>query len=456
MRRLEFPQDFVWGAATSAYQIEGAWNEDGKGESIWDRFSHTPGNIYQGQNGDVACDHYHRWREDIALMKEFGLPAYRFSVAWTRILPQGRGTANQSGLDFYSRLVDGLLEAGITPYVNLYHWDLPQALQDQGGWPVRETAEAFVEYVDAISRRLGDRVRHWVTFNEPTCSGLLGYQAGMHAPGISDWQQALAAIHHLLLAHGWGMQQVRSNLRKAEIGLVIDPIPSEPASNSAADYQSYRWFDGYHNRWFTDPLFGRRYPADIQAEHVRRGHLPEQGLPFLQPGDYAVIAQPMDFIGLNYYRREVLSAEGEERGGTPEPTREPDENHTEMGWEIYPPGLYELIMNVYTQYRPPKIYITENGASYSDGPAADGRVHDERRIRYLREHLQATHQAIQGGAPVAGYFLWSWMDNFEWAQGYSQRFGIVYVDFETMERLPKDSAHWYSQVIKDNAVAVES
>lgn len=452
MERLVFPHGFTWGAATSAYQIEGAWDEDGKGESIWDRFSHTPGNIANGETGDVACDHYHRWREDIRLMQALGLPAYRFSVAWTRVLPHGRGQVNQAGLDFYSRLVDGLLEAGITPYLNLYHWDLPQALQDQGGWPVRATAEAYVEYADVVSRRLGDRVRSWMTFNEPTCSGLLGYQTGRHAPGICDWQQALAAIHHLLLAHGWGVQQLRSNLPGAEVGIVIDPIPSEPASASPEDYQAYRWFDCYHNRWYLNPLYGRRYPADILAEHIRRGHLPPGGLPFVQEGDFEAIAEPTDFIGLNYYRRELLSAGPAGQDGTPDPTHDPDERHTEMGWEIYPPGLFELIMNIYTQYRPQKIYVTENGASYSDGPGADGRVHDRRRIDYLRAHLQAVHQAVQAGAPVAGYFAWSLMDNFEWALGYSQRFGLVYVDFDTRQRLPKESARWFSQVIQANAL----
>lgn len=450
MSKMDFPQDFVWGAATSAYQIEGAWNEDGKGASIWDRYSHTPGNVHAGDTGDVACDHYHRWSEDIDLMKEIGLRAYRFSTAWTRILPEGRGRVNQPGLDFYSRLVDGLLEAGIQPYVALYHWDLPQVLQDQGGWPVRATAEAFAEYVDAVSRRLGDRVKHWVTFNEPTCSSLLGYQAGIHAPGVCDWTQALGAAHHLLLAHGLGMQVVRANVPQAEAGMVIDPIPAEPATGTPADYALYRWFDGYHNRWFLDPLFGRQYPADILEEHVRRGHLVSLEPDFLLPGDYDTIAEPMDFLGLNYYRRAVMDAAEADRGGVEEPTEDPDADHTEMGWEIYPQGLFELIMNVYTEYRPPKILITENGASFSDGPGPDGRVHDERRIQYLHGHIAAVQRAILNGAPVTGYFVWSLLDNFEWSRGFSQRFGIIYVDFDTQLRLPKDSAVWYSHVIEEN------
>jgi beta-glucosidase len=455
MSKLVFPQGFVWGAATSAYQIEGAWDVDGKGESIWDRYSHTPGNIYGGDTGDLACDHYHRWPEDIDLMKEIGLNAYRFSTAWTRILPEGCGKANQHGLDFYSRLVDSLLDAGIQPYVTLYHWDLPQTLHDQGGWPARATAQAFAEYVDTISRTLGDRVKHWVTFNEPTCTSLLGYQSGQHAPGICDWSQALAAAHHLLLAHGLGVQALRSNVPQAEAGMVIDPIPAQPATEDPADYALYRWFDGYHNRWFLDPLFGRQYPADILTEFVRRGHLASPEPDFLQPGDYEVIAAPMDFIGLNYYRRAVLDAAEPDRGGMGDPTQNPDGDHTEMGWEIYPQGLFELIMNVYTEYRPQNILITENGASYSDGPGPDGRVHDERRIHYLHGHIAAVQRAIQHGAPVGGYFVWSLLDNFEWSLGFSQRFGIIYVDFESQLRLPKDSAVWYSRVIEENSLPEE-
>jgi beta-glucosidase len=452
MKTHTFPQNFIWGAAASAYQIEGGWNEDGKGESIWDRFSHTPGKILNGDTGDIACDFYHRWPEDIRLMKEIGLQAFRFSIAWTRVLPAGRGKINPAGLDFYSRLVDGLLEAGIVPCVALYHWDLPQALQEMGGWPARSTAEAFAEYTDVVTRSLGDRAKYWVTFNEPTCSGLLGYQMGIHAPGICDWGQSLAAIHHLLLAHGMALQVIRNNAPQSQAGIVIDPIPCQPATPAAEDYAAYRWFDGYHNRWFMDPLYGRHYPADILAEHVQRGNLSSSDLPFLQPGDYEIIATPTDFIGLNYYRREVLSGKVDDRGGTSEPLDQPDEQHTKMGWEIYPQGLLELILNVYTEYRPAKILITENGASYSDGPAPDGRVHDQRRIAYLQGHIQAIHKAIEFGAPVEGYFVWSLLDNFEWSLGYSQRFGIVYVDYDTQLRLPKDSAIWYSQVIRQNGL----
>jgi beta-glucosidase len=296
-------------------------------------------------------------------------------------------------------------------------------------------------------------VKSWTTHNEPTCAGLLGYQMGIHAPGICDWGQSLAAIHHLLLSHGLAVQAVRANTPDAEAGIVIDPIPAEPASYSSEDYSAYRWLDGHHNRWFLDPIYGRMYPTDILEEHAQRGNLSSGKLDFVRAGDYATIATPTDFIGLNYYRRTVVSSQSADEAGISTPTSTPDEKHTEMGWEIYPAGLMELIMNIHTEYRPKKILVTENGASYSDGPAEDGRVHDERRIRYLRDHLTAVHQAIQMGAPVAGYFVWSLLDNFEWAQGYSQRFGIVYVDFETQLRLPKDSAIWYNQVIRENGLS---
>jgi beta-glucosidase len=450
--RLAFPQGFIWGAATSAYQVEGAWNEDGKGESIWDRFSHTPGKVLNGETGNVACDHYHRWQQDIALMQSMGLQAYRFSTAWTRILPDGRGRVNQAGLDFYSRLVDGLLEASITPVVNLYHWDLPQALQDQGGWPARATAEAYAEYANVVSGALGDRVMRWITHNEITCAGLLGYHQGVHAPGIQDGYQALAATHHLLLSHGLGVQVLRSNVPQAEITFVIDPVPAEPATDSPEDYQAYRWFDGYHNRWFLDPLYGRGYPADAVADHIRMGNLPAGGPDYIQPGDMKVIATSFDAFGINYYRRAVLSAASGADTGNPEPSSQPDAGHTEMGWEIYPQGIFDVIMQVHLTYRPPKIYVTENGASYSDGPGPDGHVRDERRTRYLHDHIAQVQRAITCGAPVAGYFAWSLMDNFEWALGYAQRFGLIWVDFQTQQRILKDSVHWYTQVIRANAV----
>jgi beta-glucosidase len=451
---LTFPENFIWGVATSAYQIEGAWTEDGKGESIWDRFAHTPGKIEDSSNGDVACDHYHRWSQDIVLMKSLNIQSYRFSITWPRILPQGRGQVNQAGLDFYSRLVDGLLEAGITPFVTLYHWDLPQALQDEGGWPVRSTAEAFVEYSEVVSRHLGDRVKHWITHNEPWCISFLSHQIGEHAPGWQDWPAAIRTAHHVLLSHGWAVPVIRRNSPAAEVGITLNFTPAEPASPSPADFQLYRRFDGYFHRWFTDPLYGRHYPADMVADYIAQNYLPPEGMTFVEAGDLQAIAVPTDFLGVNYYTRAVMRDEE-----TPDNLPQivfpaPQAEGTEMGWEIYPEGLYHLLNRLHFEYRPPKLYVTENGASYSDGPDAQGRIKDQRRLDYLRLHLAACHRAIQNGVPLAGYFEWSLMDNFEWAKGYTQRFGIVWVDYQTQERIPKDSALWYREVIGRNGFEV--
>ena len=457
MTNLQFPPSFVWGTATSSYQIEGAAHEDGCGESIWDRFSHTPGKIEDGSTGDVACDHYHRWRDDIELMKELGLQAYRFSIAWPRILPEGRGRVNQAGLDFYDRLVDGLLEKGITPFATLYHWDLPQVLQDQGGWPARATAEAFVEYADVVSRALGDRVKHWITHNEPWCASMLSYQIGEHAPGLHDWPAALAAAHHLLLSHGWAVPVLRGNSPDSEVGITLNFTVATPASSSDEDEAAARVFDGYFNRWFVDPLYRGAYPDDMIGQYTREGHLPASGPPFVHARDMEAIAAPIDFLGVNYYTRAVISKAMLEMGeNMPEALPDmPGVERTEMGWEVYPQGLHDLLLRLHTGYNPSKLYITENGVSYSDGPGADGRIHDERRTRYLRDHFAASKRAIDEGVPLAGYFVWSLMDNFEWAKGYTQRFGIVWVDYETQQRVPKDSALWYRQVIEDNALNYE-
>lgn len=452
MSRLQFPAKFLWGSATSSYQIEGAWQEDGKGESIWDRFAHTPGKIIDGSNGDIACDHYHRWRDDIALMKELGLQAYRFSIAWPRILPQGVGAVNQKGIDFYSRLVDGLLEANITPFATLYHWDLPQAIQERGGWPTRFAAEAFVEYTDAITRALGDRVKHWITHNEPWCAGLLSHQIGEHAPGWRDWYAGLAASHHLLLSHGWAVPVIRRNSPDAEVGVTLNLYPVTTAVRTPENLNAVRLYDGYFNRWFLDPIYGRRYPADMIEAYRKAGLLPAGGPDFVVEGDFEAIAAYTDFLGVNYYSRSVVKADPE---GGPFPVGD-DENstleRTDMGWEVYPQGLYELLCRLHFEYQPTKIYITENGASYADAPGADGKVHDTRRRDYLRGHFIKAHEAIATGVPLAGYFVWSLMDNFEWARGYTERFGIVWVDYETQARIPKESARWLQQVIAQNAV----
>lgn len=448
---LAFPEDFVWGTATSSYQIEGAWQADGKGESIWDRFSHTPGKIRDGSNGDVACMHYTRWPEDIQLMKDLGLHAYRFSISWPRILPEGVGAVNQRGLDFYSRLVDGLLEAGITPFATLYHWDLPQTLQDHGGWPVRNTAAAFAEYADVVSRHLGDRVKNWITHNEPWCISFLSYQAGGHAPGLQDWPSAFRAAHHVLLSHGMATPIIRQNSPDAEVGITLNFTYSQPASNSEADLAAARRFDGNFNRWFLDPVFGRHYPADMVAAYETAGYLPD-GLDFVELGDYEAMAVPMDFLGVNYYTRAVLRDEDAPDNDPVLVERDPVEVRTEMDWDIFPQGLYELLCRVRYDYGAPKIYITENGASYSDGPDADGRIADERRRVYMRDHFAAVHRAIQAGVPVDGFFVWSLMDNYEWDKGYTQRFGIVWVDYVTQERILKESARWYRTVIARNGL----
>jgi beta-glucosidase len=451
MSSYQFPPNFLWGAATSSYQIEGAKDADGKGESIWDRFSHTPGKVEDAHTGDVACNHYNLWPTDVALMQSLNMQAYRFSISWPRILPNGRGAINQAGLDFYSRLVDGLLAANIQPYVTLYHWDLPQALEDAGGWPARSTAEAFAEYADVVSRHLGDRVQHWITHNEPFVAAFLGYSWGIHAPGHKDQVAGFRAAHHLLLSHGLAVPIIRANNPQAEVGITLNLNTVMPASPSAADYHAARRYDGLNNRWFLDPVYGRHYPADITAE-ITTQHFPH-GLDFIEAGDMETIATHTDFLGINYYSRGV-ARDNEAANNLPR-TEDPAHNpHTDIGWEVYPDGLHALLTRLHVDYRVPKIYITENGASYGTGPNANGRVPDTARQQYLQSHFQAAHRAISDGVPLAGYFVWSLLDNFEWGYGYNQRFGIVWVDYETQQRIPKDSALWYRDVIAANGFTI--
>ena len=450
MSSLVFPRDFLWGAATSAFQIEGAAAEDGRRESIWDRFAATPGRIADGTDARVACDHYHRWRDDIARLQWLGAGAYRFSIAWPRVMPAGLGAVNIAGLDFYDALVDRLLAAGIQPFPTLYHWDLPQPLQERGGWAARETADAFVHYSDAVTARLGDRVTHWVTHNEPWCSATLGYELGQHAPGLTRPAEALRAAHHLLLAHGWATEVVRRNVPGAEVGIVLILSPAHPATQTAADRDAARRSDGAMNRWYLDPLFRGSYPADAVDDRIRLGHLDGAELPFVRDGDMAAIAAPLDFLGVNYYSRVVVRADA---AGEPVAVpMAPPEHLTDMGWEVYPDGLHELLLRLHREYRPAKIYITENGAAYTDAQDATGRIADDRRVEYFRRHLAAAHQAIADGVPLAGYFAWSLLDNFEWAQGFAKRFGLFEVDFATQRRTAKDSAHWYRHLIAANAV----
>jgi len=444
MTTLSFPPDFLWGAATAAYQIEGAWNEDGKGESIWDRFSHTPGKIHNGDTGDMACDHYHRWREDVALMKNLGLKAYRFSIAWTRILPAGRGAVNAAGLKFYSDLVDALLEAGITPYVTLYHWDLPQTLQDEGGWPNRATAEAFAEYAEIVTRALGDRVKNWITLNEPWVSAQIGYREGRHAPGHTDLAESLAASHTLLLAHARALPVIRRNSPGASVGITLNLGPQVPASTSFADRREASLADGFVNRWFLDPLTGRGYPLDVAQQLGAR-------LDFVQPGDLEKIAAPIDFLGVNYYTRTIARASIPERENAPQTIFRGAEI-TDMGWEVYPQGLYNLLGRLHFDYNFPAYYVTENGAAFPDQLDATGQVNDSARTRYIQRHVQMLHKTIQAGIPLQGYFVWSLMDNFEWDKGYSMRFGITYIDYVSQRRILKQSGIEYQQLIRANAV----
>ena len=448
--KIIFPENFIWGAATASYQIEGAWDKHGKGESTWDRFTHTPGKIRNNDTGDIANDHYRLWKKDIGLMKKIGLQSYRFSIAWSRILPIGRGKINQKGLDFYSKLVDGLLEADIKPFVTLYHWDLPQKLEDEGGWPIRSTADAFAEYADVITRALGDRVKNWITFNEPACSAWQGYDNGEHAPGIRDLSKAVPASHHLLLAHGLAVPIIRRNSPGSEVGITLNSNWNVAASNSAMDLDALRQHEGKWVRWFADPVYGRGYPTDIVEDFRYHGALPN-GMNFVQDGDLKIIAAPTDFLGVNYYNRELVrvnNPENEPQKIFPLPKN--PESWTEMDWEIYPDGLVGVLARYYFDYQPLKIYVTENGASYSTPPDEIGNVPDIHRTNYLRTHFAAAHRAIQAGVPLAGYFVWSLMDNFEWAFGYSQRFGIIWVDYETQKRILKDSAKWFKNVIKKN------
>jgi beta-glucosidase len=442
-----FPPDFVWGTATASYQIEGGVRDDGRGESIWDRFSHTPGKVHAGDTGDVACDHYHRWSEDVALMADLGVNAYRFSVAWPRILPAGTGQVNELGLAWYDRLVDALLEAGIQPWVTLYHWDLPQALQDRGGWAARETVDAFAAYADIVARRLGDRVAGWITHNEPWVVAFAGHHQGRHAPGLADLGLALQVAHHLLLSHARAVPLLRAASPRARVGITLNLSVARPGSDSPEDAAAAQRVDGNLNRWFLDPLFGRGYPSDMTALYAA-------SMPRMAPEDVAAIAAPLDFLGINSYFPTYV------RAAPPEPGRElgaealgPAElaergfEVTEMGWPVVPDALRELLVGVHARYAPPAIYMTENGAAFADR-VEDGAVHDPRRTVYLAEHVQAVAQTIEAGAPLRGYFVWSLLDNFEWAHGYSKRFGLIYVDYPTQRRLPKDSARWYRSFLR--------
>lgn len=467
MSELRFPDNFRWGAATAAYQIEGATRDDGRGPSIWDTFSRTPGKVHQGQTGDVACDHYHRFADDVELMAELGLGAYRFSVSWPRVQPDGTGPINPRGLDFYDRLVDALLGRGIDPIVTLYHWDLPQTLQDRGGWVTRETAEHFAGYAAAVHGRIGDRVASWTTLNEPWCSAYLGYGNGVHAPGIQDPGAAFTAVHHLLLGHGLAARALRT-AGAGTVGITLNPADVRPADpDSAADAAAVRLVDGLQNRIFLDPLFRAAYPVDV-LEHIARIVPPA----FIRDGDEKLIATPIDLLGVNYYTPTYVAGRPDGAGGGGAfPGTDgaveflpPTGPLTDMGWMIEPAGLTRMLERLAADYPGVPLLITENGAAFPDRAGAEGvgadrteaegagPVADTDRIAYLDAHLRAAHTAIARGVDLRGYLVWSLLDNFEWAEGYRKRFGIVHVDYLTQRRTPKTSARWYQEVISRNGL----
>ena len=434
--KFKFPPDFVWGVATSAYQIEGAANEDGKGPSIWDDFCKIPNTIVDHSSGDVACDHYHRWGADLDLISGLGVDAYRFSISWPRVCAAGSGAWNEKGLEFYDRLVDGLLVRGIKPYLTLNHWDLPSALQAKGGWASRDTVHHFVEYASHVAQRLGDRVASITTHNEPWVMAMMGNETGEFAPGIKNRAIAMQVSHHLLLSHGLALQALRAQGCKSKLGIVLNLSPIIAATDSPADQAFARFKDGRLNRWYLDPLFKMTYPSDV-FEFLG------EDAPEIEKDDLRDIATPMDFLGVNYYSRRVASADGSwsvNKFGLPQ---------TDMGWEIYPQGLSELLVRLNNDYTLPPLYVTENGAAFKD-VVTDGKIHDAQRIDYIAQHIEAIGDAIKAGVRMQGYMVWSLLDNFEWASGYKKRFGIVHVDYETQQRTLKDSALWYREFLRSN------
>lgn len=445
-----FPEGFLWGSATAAYQVEGAVDEDGRGTSIWDTFSHTPGCTWHGDTGDIADDTYHRLDGDLDLLSELGLRAYRFSVAWPRVQPEGRGGVNQKGLDYYRRLVEGLLERSIVPCLTLYHWDLPQPLQDAGGWPARDIVGRFTEYAAIVFEALGDQVPMWLTLNEPWVVAWMGYGNGKHAPGIADEAQALAATHHLLLAHGSAIEAMRAiGSGESRLGITLNLSPSHPASDDPADRRAAALVDGNSNRLFLDPLFRGSYPQDMVGHYA-----PVSDFSFVHDGDLERISTPIDWLGVNYYFGTRVTADpaDPDRGSVVLP---PEGATTAMGWPIEPETMTSLLLRLHSEYTKLPIFITENGAAFYDYVDPEGGVDDVERIEFLEGHFRAAHAAIEQGVNLRGYFVWSFLDNFEWSFGYSKRFGLVFVDYGTQTRTPKQSARWYTGVIKANAVGKE-
>ncbi|MEJ2859246.1 MULTISPECIES: GH1 family beta-glucosidase [unclassified Saccharothrix] len=460
---MSFPEGFVWGAATAAFQVEGATTVDGRTKSIWDTFCETPGAVVGGDTGEPAADHYYRVESDVQLMADLGLHAYRFSTAWPRVRPDA-GPVNQAGLDFYSRLVDALLEKGITPWLTLYHWDLPQTLEDKGGWANRDTAYRFAEYAESVVGTLGDRVENWTTLNEPWCSSFLSYAAGIHAPGRQEPEAAVAAVHHLLLGHGLAVEAIRAQKADAKVGITLNMYPIIPADpEDPADLDAARRLDGLQNRIFLDPLFKGEYPEDIVQDLTPYGFTKH-----IRENDLEIISTPLDQLGVNYYAEHFVSAKSEPPAPVAEgrrPTGSPwvGAEHvsfpsrglprTDMDWEVEPDGLKKVLVRVAREYTDIPLYVTENGAAYPDAISSDGSIEDVDRLNYIHSHLRAAWEAIQEGVDLRGYFAWSLMDNFEWAEGYAKRFGIVHVDYETQVRTPKMSAMWYSKVARGNVLS---
>ena len=442
----QFPRDFHWGTATAAYQVEGAWNEDGKGESIWDRFVHTVGNVKGAFTGDVACDSYHRYREDIALMKTLGLNSYRFSISWPRIQPNGAGAANGKGLDYYSRLVDALLGAKIRPLATLYHWDLPQALEDKGGWPNRDLAGYFSEYAGIVVKVLGDRVTHWAIFNEPWIFTYLGYHTGELAPGRTSFPEFIRATHVVNLAQGRAFRAIKAARADAKVGTAFNTSFSDPNTNSEADRAAAERYHAFRNAWFIDPALRGEYPKALSA------YISPEMLG-VQAGDMEITKVPLDFLGINYYDRSIVSA-SEVAADLNIASKDGHQGpKTEFGWEVWPDGFYALLMRITRDYNRPIIEITENGCSYGDMPGENGHVPDQRRIAFFRGYLGALARAIIDGADIRGYHAWSLLDNFEWAEGYTQRFGFTFVDFRNQKRTIKDSGFWYGQLATTGKLA---
>lgn len=444
MTIIQFPKDMKWGTATASYQIEGATNKDGRGPSIWDTFSKTPGKVVNGDNGDVACDSYHRYEEDIEMMKDLGITTYRFSVAWPRILPGGTGEVNQAGLDFYHRFVDKLIENGIEPMCTLYHWDLPQALQDKGGWDNRETIDAFVNYAEIMFKQFEGKIKYWITFNEPWCASFLSNYLGAHAPGFKNLQLATNVAHHLLVAHGKTVKKYRElNIEGGQIGYAPNVEWNEPYSNRQEDIDACRRANGWFIEWFMNPVFKGEYPSFLVDWFKEKEGVT---IPILE-GDMELIAQPIDFLGINYYTGSVSKHTND--GLLHHEQVNQGYQKTDIGWNVFPEGFYKVLVYIKDSYGNIPIYITENGSCYNDEPV-NGQVKDKGRITYLRQHLTALRRAMDSGVNIKGYMTWSLLDNFEWAEGYSMRFGIVHVNYRTLERTKKDSFYWYKQTVQNN------